>query len=152
MFNKITIIGRLGRDAELTQSNNGNPWSKFSVAVDDPMDKQAETMWFGCNLWGKRAESLTQYLTKGMLVQITGPVKLNTHNDRTYLNVNVDSVTLLSPKNSEAQSAQQQAYAPRDTEVKETRQSFGGQPATSTSSPQGYVPPSAAVNLDDVPF
>ena len=150
MYNSITIIGRLGKDAELTATQNGTSWSKFSVAVDDPMNKDKDTLWFGCNLWGKRADSLSKYLTKGTLVQVTGSIELNEYNGRSYLNVNVNSITLLSPKNDNAKNPQYD-HSQRDKRTTQKTESFGGNP-TNPLDYQGSASQAATVSLDDVPF
>lgn len=71
-MNNITIAGQLGRDAEVRQLNNGDPVATFSVA--DSQGKDKPTIWWRCSLFGKRAESLAQYLTKGQSVTVSGTV------------------------------------------------------------------------------
>lgn len=66
----ITIAGRLGNDAELKSSTKGDSFAAFSVAVSK--GKDSPTTWFRCSLWGKRGESLSQYLTKGTSVAVVG--------------------------------------------------------------------------------
>ena len=66
----ITIAGRLGNDAELKSSTKGDSFAAFSVAVSK--GKDGPTTWFRCSLWGKRGESLSQYLTKGTSVAVVG--------------------------------------------------------------------------------
>ena len=66
----ITIAGRLGNDAELRSSTKGDSFAAFSVAVSK--GKDSPTTWFRCSLWGKRGESLSQYLTKGTSVAVVG--------------------------------------------------------------------------------
>ena len=70
------IIGlfRIGRDAEVRYTNGGDPIASLSLA-SDYYDKNAErnraTQWIDAVLFGKRAESLAQYLTKGSQVFAT---------------------------------------------------------------------------------
>ena len=71
-MNSITVAGTLGRDCELKQLNNGDTIANFSIA--DSMGKDKGTIWWNCTLYGKRAESLSQYLTKGQAVTVTGSV------------------------------------------------------------------------------
>ncbi len=72
-----TVVGRLGRDAEL---RSGNEPSKsvlnFSVAEDIGYGDKKRTQWWSCALWGKRAESIADYLTKGTPVTIVGNPEL----------------------------------------------------------------------------
>jgi single-strand DNA-binding protein len=71
-MNVITIAGGLGRDAEVKYLNNGDPICNFSVADSQGRDKP--TIWWSCTLFGKRAEALFQYLTKGQSVTVVGTV------------------------------------------------------------------------------
>ena len=71
-MNSITIAGSLGRDAELKSLNSGDSICNFSIADSQGRDKP--TIWWNCSLFGKRAESLAQYLTKGQAVTVSGSV------------------------------------------------------------------------------
>lgn len=94
----ITIAGRLTRDAELRTMNNGDPVLGFSVAVDDRSGKEKGTIFFEASLFGKRGESLSQYLTKGSSVTVSGDLSTREHNGKTYLTVRVADVTLQGGK------------------------------------------------------
>ncbi len=69
-MNSITVAGTLGRDAEVRYLPNGDPVASFSVADSQGRDKP--TIWWNCQLFGKRAESLSQYLLKGGSVTVSG--------------------------------------------------------------------------------
>ena len=71
-MNNITVAGTLGRDCELKYLQNGDAIANFSIA--DSMGKDKGTIWWNCTLYGKRAESLSQYLTKGQAVTVSGSV------------------------------------------------------------------------------
>lgn len=75
MFQQMQIIGRLGKDAEMRYSANGDAITSFSVAVDDGYGDKKKTVWFRCTLWKERAERLTQYLTKGQVVFVEGSLQ-----------------------------------------------------------------------------
>jgi hypothetical protein len=62
-MNNITVAGPLGKDAELRNLSDGTSVLSFSVA--DSQGREKPTIWWNCSLFGKRAESLQQYLTKG---------------------------------------------------------------------------------------
>ncbi|MBS1793962.1 MAG: single-stranded DNA-binding protein [Acidobacteria bacterium] len=86
-FNKITIIGNLGRDPELRYTPQGNAVCDFSVAVNDrKRDKAGEwqdiVTWFKITLWGKQAETASKYLTKGRQIYIEGRLQLEEWTDR----------------------------------------------------------------------
>ena len=71
-MNNITIAGQIGRDAETRYLPNGDPVCNFSVA--DSQGREKPTIWWRCGLFGKRAESLAPYLTKGQAVTVSGTV------------------------------------------------------------------------------
>ena len=86
-FNKITIIGNLGRDPELRYTPQGNAVCDFSVAVNDrKRDKAGEwqdvTTWFKITFWGKQAENASKYISKGRQVYIEGRLQLEEWTDR----------------------------------------------------------------------
>jgi single-strand DNA-binding protein len=60
-----SIIGRLGRDPELTQTASGVSLCKFSVAQDFGYGENKKTFWWNCVAFGKTAETIAQYLAKG---------------------------------------------------------------------------------------
>ncbi len=75
-MNNVNLIGRLTRDAELKYTGGGLAIASFSLAVNQRKrqgDKWVdEAHYFDCTLFGKQAESLQQYLTRGKQVGITG--------------------------------------------------------------------------------
>lgn len=79
-MNSITIAGTLGRDCELKTLNNGESVASFSVADSAGRDKP--TIWWACELWGKRASALSQYLTKGQAVAVSGTITENEWSDK----------------------------------------------------------------------
>ena len=79
-MNSLTIAGQLGRDAEVRFLPNGDPVANFSVADSQGKDKDA--IWWNCQLFGKRAESLAQYLIKGQSVTVTGNVSQRKYIDK----------------------------------------------------------------------
>jgi len=86
-FNKITIIGNLGRDPELRYTPQGDAVCDFSVAVNDRRrDKSGEfqdnTTWFKVTLWRKLAENASKFLTKGRQVFVEGRLQVEEWTDR----------------------------------------------------------------------
>src|SRR5215467_12290478 len=68
--NKVILVGNLGRDAELRYTPGGAAIAKFSIATtekwtDKSGSAQERTEWHNIDLWGKQAETLSEYLTKG---------------------------------------------------------------------------------------
>ena len=74
-----TVVGRLTRDAELKYTNSGQAICSFSVATNSRVKKGDqwvdEPNYWDIDLWGKKAESVNQYLTKGKLVAVSGDMR-----------------------------------------------------------------------------
>ncbi len=86
-FNKIILVGNLGRDPELRYTTQGTPVCSFSLATNEKRkDKTGEsqdiTTWFRVTLWGRQAETASQYLTKGRPVYIEGRLRVEEWTDR----------------------------------------------------------------------
>jgi single-strand DNA-binding protein len=90
----ITVAGRITKDAEQRTTTGGDKVTAFSVAVDDRSGKEKGTIFFDCNLWGARGDSLAQYLTKGSSVTVCGDLSKREHEGKSYLTVRVDNLTL----------------------------------------------------------
>lgn len=71
-MNVITITGTLGRDMEQRAMPNGDPVGNFSVA--DSQGREKPTIWWNCQLFGKRVSALAPYLMKGQQVTVVGTV------------------------------------------------------------------------------
>jgi single-strand DNA-binding protein len=86
-FNKITLVGNLGRDPELRYTPQGTPVCNFTLATNEKRkDKSGEsqdvTTWFRVTLWGRQAETASQYLTKGRPIYIEGRLRVEEWTDR----------------------------------------------------------------------
>lgn len=93
----LTIAGRLTKDAA-TRDVGTDKVTAFSVAVDDRTGKEKTTKFFECSLWGKRGETLAQYLTKGSSVAVSGDFGTREYDGKTYLTLRAEQVTLLGGK------------------------------------------------------
>lgn len=103
-MNVITVAGSLGRDAELKYLPNGDAVINFSVA--DSQGRDRPTIWWSCQLFGKRAESLSQYLKKGQAVTVSGSVTEREWTDKDgntkkAVNVRVNEVALMGGRREE---------------------------------------------------
>ena len=110
-FNKITLVGNLGRDPELRYTPQGTPVCSFSLATNEKRrdrttgETQDLTTWFRITVWGKQAETCSQYLTKGRPVYVEGRLRLEEYVDkeqktRSALEVNATDVQFLGSRNS----------------------------------------------------
>lgn len=77
-YHQTLIIGNVGRVDDLKHTQAGQAVLGFSVAVNETWtsngEKQQRTSWYKCSLWGKHAETLAPYITKGKQVMCAGTV------------------------------------------------------------------------------
>lgn len=103
----LTIAGNIGKDAVTRTTNAGDKVTSWSVAVEERNGQEKRTLWFDCSLWGKRGETLAQYLTKGSKVSVAGELSTREHEGKTYLTLKADQVTLLGGGESRSNDRQQ---------------------------------------------
>lgn len=96
---QIVIAGRLGRDAELRSTQNGDQVCGFTVAVDYRAGREKATNWWRVSLWGKRAEALAPYLLKGVSVTVSGEFSLGEYDGKPQLNIRANEITLQGGRN-----------------------------------------------------
>jgi len=87
-FNKIILVGNLGRDPELRYTPDGTPVCTFSLATNERRRDRATgenndvTTWFRVTLWRRQAEVASQYLSRGKPVYIEGRLRIEEYTDR----------------------------------------------------------------------
>ncbi|MGI2030596.1 single-stranded DNA-binding protein, partial [Endozoicomonas acroporae] len=78
-LNRVTLIGRLGKDPDCKATANGNAVTLLSIATEESWkkdgQKQTRTEWHRVVLYGKPAELAAQYLAKGHRVMIEGQLQ-----------------------------------------------------------------------------
>jgi single-strand DNA-binding protein len=79
-MNSLTVCGGITRDAEVKYLQNGDAVCSFSVADSEGRDKP--TTYWNCSLFGKRAESLAPFITKGSKVTVVGRVTERSYTDK----------------------------------------------------------------------
>jgi single-strand DNA-binding protein len=157
-FNKITIVGNLGRDPELRYTPQGIAVCSFSMATNEKRrDKAGElqdiTTWFKVTLWRQQAENAAKYLTKGSPVYIEGRLRIEEWTDRD----NNNRYTL------DVQATDMQFIGSRSDGMGGGGDYSGGheEEATHSGPPVSSAPASAATSAspaaapaadDDIPF
>ena len=80
-INHVVIVGRLTRDAELRYTNSGSAVANISLAINTRRRRDDqwvdEAHFFDAVVWGKTAESLSPYLTKGKQIGLEGELRQN---------------------------------------------------------------------------
>jgi len=85
--NKVILVGNLGRDAELRYTPGGAAVATINMATteiwnDKGGQRQEKTEWHRIVLWGKTAESLNEYLTKGKQIYVEGRLQTRQWDDK----------------------------------------------------------------------
>ena len=82
-MNKVTLIGRLTKDPELKYTaGNGNAVASFTLAVDRRFankDGQREADFVPIVVWGKPAETIANYMSKGKLLAVSGRLQVRSY-------------------------------------------------------------------------
>lgn len=115
-MNNITVAGNVTKDGEMRFLPDSTPVLSFSVADNQGKDKDA--IFWNCSLFGKRAETLNQYITKGQAVTVTGSIQQDKFNDketgqpRTVLKIRVNDIALQGGKPDGGSSGKQSSTRP----------------------------------------
>ena len=105
--NKVTLIGRTGKDVEIVQFENGK-LAKVSLATSDYYtnamgEKVEETQWHNLVAFGKTAEIMQKYVQKGKEIAVEGKLTYRTYDDkdgqkRYITEIRVEELVLLGTK------------------------------------------------------
>lgn len=104
-FNKVVLLGNLTRDPELRTTPNGNNVCNFSLAVNRTWrnadgEQQEDVDFIDCTAWGKAAELIEQYTSKGRALLVSGRLRQDTWeqdgNKRSKLEVVVEDFNFIS--------------------------------------------------------
>ena len=91
----LIIAGTVGKDAVLRRTQNDDAVLGFSVAVDQGKDKNGQKRdpkWYDASIWGKRAESLQNYILKGTKLTLQGRPTAREHQGKVYMGIVVSEL------------------------------------------------------------
>jgi len=137
-LNKALVIGRLGDDPEVRQTQTGTTVANFSIATDESYtDSQGQeveqTEWHDVVAFGRLAEVCEQYLSKGSRVYVEGPLQTSTWETdagetRSSTEIKALTVQFLDGRGEGGGPAQQRDPAPEPTsqQPSNARQDGGG--------------------------
>ncbi len=134
MFQKITIVGNLGKDPEMRFTPSGQPVTSFNVATNRSYtgsdgQRVKETVWFRVSVWGKQAENCNNYLRRGSKVLIEGRLIADpaTGGPRTYnrqdgstgasFEINASTVQFLDSRAESEQAGSEEMGTLSDDEI-----------------------------------
>jgi len=140
--NRVILVGNIGKDAEIRYTTGGAAVSTLSLATTEVWNdkasgqRQERTEWHRVVVWGKQAETLSEYLTKGRQIYIEGRLQTRQWDDkdgnkRYTTEVRTDRIVLLGGRSS-------------------TGEAGAGQQGSSPSGSPAAGPPE--LTEDDIPF
>lgn len=144
-YNKIIIIGNVGRDPEVRSTPSSDQVADFSIATSERRtvqgQQQESTTWFRISAWGKLAEVCSQYVHKGSYLYIEGPLTQREYtdregNNRTSLEVRAREIRMLD----------------RRGDAGEGQGGGSGEQWAWTSRPQQAQQADDLGAMDDIPF
>ncbi|HVF57050.1 MAG TPA: single-stranded DNA-binding protein [Pyrinomonadaceae bacterium] len=158
-FNKIIVVGNLGRDPEMRYTPQGTAVCSFSIASNERRkDKSGEqqdlTTWFKVTVWGRQAETVSKYLSKGRSVYVEGRLHVEEWTDkegkpRHTLEINASDVQFID-------GAQSSGVGDREgIPVRQYAQGAGQQQQGGAASRDSGTRPAARrveIEDDEIPF
>ncbi|MHB8628170.1 MAG: single-stranded DNA-binding protein [Aggregatilineales bacterium] len=124
-YQQLTLVGNAGQDAEIKYLRDGTAVATFNLAVNkftgQGEQRKQTTTWFRVTVWRDYAETVSQYVKRGMKLLVVGEVDVSPYTDkktgeaRASLEVTARTVTFLDPKPQGATEAET-AAEPAGTE------------------------------------
>lgn len=86
-FNKVVLLGNLTADPEVRTTTSGQNVTSFSLAVNRVYnnaqgERQEETSFINCTAWGRTAETIAKYVSKGRQLLVSGRLQQRTWQDK----------------------------------------------------------------------
>lgn len=121
MLNKVQLIGRTGKDPEVKHLDSGSTVASFTLATSEKFkDKSDEvkekTEWHNCQAWGKLAEIIEKYLTKGKLIFVEGKIQYREYENKDGQKVRTTEIVLSDMKMLEKREATQAQSEPQNNQ------------------------------------
>ena len=154
-FNRVILMGNLTRDPQLRYTPGGSALTEIGLAVNRSwFDKQTnqkkeETTFVDVTVWGRQAEIVVEYLTKGRPLLVEGRLQLDTWEDkqtqqkRSKLRVICENMTMLGGRETGSGSQNQRGSEPSSS----SESDYG----PSDQSSHEHIPAGGASN-DEIPF
>ena len=100
MYNKVVLVGRISTNLELRYTGSNKAYCRFNLAVNRMNEG---TDFIPVTVWGKPAENLVQYQSKGSLILVDGSISMNNYtdkdgNNRTSFEIMTSNVQFLGSK------------------------------------------------------
>jgi single-strand DNA-binding protein len=165
-FNKITIVGYLGRDPELRYTPQGTAVCNFSVATTEKRknargEQEEHTIWFRVAAWGRQAELAAEYLAKGRQVYVEGRLRLEQYTDRdgnqrTSAEVNASDIQFLGQRadtqERDVERTEDNGRADEEMEEEEESKSTSSRSDKKQGSKRASRKEAVKIEDDEIPF
>lgn len=163
-FNICILAGRLTDEPETRYTTSGTACTEFSIAVNRKSGERQETLFIGCVTWGKLAENVGRYLTKGAGVLVRGSLRQESWTTRdgakrSTIKLICDEVQFTDrrPAANDAPPPPPPAPAPAPGGHKFPKSDipptmYQRPPATPPIPPDPHIENIENVNTDDIPF
>lgn len=126
--NNVTLVGRLTSDVEIRQAGD-NLVANFTVAINRPKsgDREPETDFIPCQLWGKRAETFAKFHSKGSGCNVCGEIRVDRYDkdgvSKIFTKVHVTDFAFV-PSNNLSKNNSTTTQEETTSEVKKDKQSY----------------------------
>jgi single-strand DNA-binding protein len=159
-INAVTISGNIGREPEIRATQSGTSVLTFSLAVNERVKKgdswEEYVNWIDVVVFGRRADSLSKILAKGMKVAVSGHLRYSTWErdnvKRSKIEVIADDVDIMQRRDgSQGQSNGSYGQQYQQQGNYSQQQQYGYQNGSQQQS-QGYQQPQMDVYDEDCPF
>ena len=114
--NKVILLGRLGQNPDIRQTQQGTTIANLALATNDGYGDNEETTWHKVVVFGKSAEAIQKYATKGSQLFIEGRIRNNKYqdkqgNDRVSTEVMANSFQFVGGDRKESNKSSPQNYS-----------------------------------------
>lgn len=157
-YNKVLLMGNITRDIEVRHLPSGNAVAQIGLAVNrkwrDPSGELKEEVTFvDCDAFGKTAENISKFFSKGKPIFLEGRLKLDTWKDKTdgsnrsKLKIVIESFEFVESKGGGAPGGGGGNYQSNSAPARSAAPA-GARSAPAPSSNEGYEP----IQEEDIPF
>lgn len=153
-MNSVNLIGNIGHDLELRQTNNGKSVLNFNIAVNEGQDR---VNWFRITAWEKTAELINRYCGKGSKIGISGSLTTNKYTNKDGVEITSTEVIarMITFVDTGNQNQQQNNYNPQNNQPQRNNQQSNDNPFTNAGFDEDPFASSddvTDISNDDLPF
>lgn len=148
MINRVVLVGRLTKDADLKYTSSGTAVASFTLAVNRQFTNQSgerEADFINCVVWRKQAESLANFTRKGSLIGVEGRLQTRSYDNQQGQRVYVTEVVVDSFSLLESKAANEERQQPQQTNRPANNQASNTDPFASSGQP-------IDIDSKDLPF